>query len=260
MDDRLTRGGPLALAEGNLRVISTVTSDRRKRISGSVSGHWQDYHSGELIRALSGSVTLRPSSSLQVIVGPKYQRVFTEGQFITSRADSLARGTFGRRYVFSDVDQTTISFDTRVNWTFTPNLSLEVFAQPYVSAGDFSNYKEFLTPREYEFLSYGEGGSTRVPGQNGGFVVDPDGAAGPAVPFTVGANPGQRDFTFRSLRGNAVLRWEYRPGSTLFFVWQQLRAGESLLGDVDLGRDLSDIFQEPASNVFLIKATYWLGR
>ncbi|HEX6040884.1 DUF5916 domain-containing protein [Longimicrobium sp.] len=261
MDDRLTRGGPLALAVANWRLLATLGSDRRKRVSFNASGTWQDYTSGELIRALSGTATFRPSTSLQVSVGPKYQRVRSEGQFITARADSLARGTFGRRYVFSDVDQTTLSFDTRVNWTFTPNLSLEVFAQPYVSAGDFSNYKEFLTPGGYEFLVYGQdGASTLAPGQSGGFVVDPDGPAGPASAFTVGANGGQRDFTFRSLRGNAVLRWEYRPGSTLFFVWQQQRSGEALLGDVDLGRDLSDVFQEPASNVFLIKATYWVGR
>lgn len=260
MDDRLTRGGPLALAVANWRVTGNVVSDRRKPVYASVTGTWHNYTSGELIRALSGSITLRPSTSLQVSVGPRYERVRSEGQFITARVDSLAANTFGRRYVFSDVDQTTVSFDTRVNWTFTPNLSLEVFAQPFVSAGDFSNYKEFLTPGGYDFAVYGQDGETTlVPGENGGFVVDPDGA-GPASPFTVGAAPGQRDFTFRSLRGNAVLRWEYRPGSTLFFVWQQLRSGESLLGDLDVGRDLTDVFQEPASNVFLIKATYWVGR
>jgi hypothetical protein len=76
----------------------------------------------------------------------------------------------------------------------------------------------------------------------------------------VGDRPGQRDFTFRSLRGNAVLRWEYRPGSTLFFVWQQLRSAEYVLGDLDFGRDLPGAFGEPARNVFLIKATYWVGR
>lgn len=261
MDDRLTRGGPLALAVANWRVTGTLGSDRRKPVHATTTGTWHDYTSGEFIRALSGTVTLRPSTSLLVSVGPRYERVRTEGQFITVRADSLARGTFGRRYVFSDLDQTTVSFDTRVNWTFTPNLSLEVFAQPYVVAGDFSSYKEFLTPRGYDFLIYGQDGtSTLAPVEGGGFRVDPDGPAGPATSFVVGANGGQRDFTFRSLRGNAVLRWEYRPGSTLFFVWQQLRSGESLLGDLNVGRDLSDVFQEPASNVFLIKATYWVGR
>jgi hypothetical protein len=258
MDDRLTRGGPLALAVPAWRVVANAGSDRRKPVSASSSLTWQDYTSGESVRSLSGALTLRPSTFLQVTVGPRWQRVQSQGQFVLSRADSLATGTFGRRYVFADVDQTTISLDTRVNWTFTPNLSLEVFAQPYVSAGDFSNYKEFLTPGGYDFAVYGRDRGTLTEAENG-FVVDPDGA-GPATAFAVGDRGGQRDFTFRSLRGNAVLRWEYRPGSTLFFVWQQLRSAEYVLGDLDFGRDVSGAFQEPARNIFLIKATYWVGR
>jgi hypothetical protein len=71
---------------------------------------------------------------------------------------------------------------------------------------------------------------------------------------------GNPDFNVRSLRGNAVLRWEYRPGSTLFFVWQQQRRGSEPFGDFSLGRDAGAIFQQPADNVFVVKATYWLGR
>ena len=260
MDDRLTRGGPLALAVSMWRVSANAGTDRRKPVFGNASVNWMNYDSGELVRSVSGTVTMRPSTSLQVSVGPRYERVHSQGQFVQARADSLAVNTFRRRYVFADIKLSTLSFDTRVNWTFTPNLSLEVFAQPYVSAGDFSNYKEFLTPGGYDFAVYGRDAGTLTPASNGnGFVVDPDGA-GPAGTFSVGDRGGQRDFTFRSLRGNAVLRWEYRPGSTLFFVWQQLRSAEYLLGDLDFSRDLSGAFGEPARNVFLIKATYWIGR
>ena len=259
-DDRLTRGGPLAAAAGSWRVSGSVASDRRKPVLLSGGGSWQDYTSGEWVATLNAAVTLRPSTSLQVSVGPRWTRVYNQGQFVLARNDTLATSTFGRRYVFADVNQRQLSLETRVNWTFTPNLSLEVFAQPLVSAGDFSDYKEFVAPGRYDFAVYGEDVGTIAPASNGnGFVVDPDGA-GPATPFTVGAQAGQRDFTFRSLRGNAVLRWEYRPGSTLFFVWQQLRSAEHVLGDLDFGRDIPGAFQEPARNVFLIKATYWVGR
>ncbi len=257
-DDRLTRGGPLASGATSWRVVATAASDRRKRISASWNFTNQQYTTDEVYRVLGMSLTLRPATSLQVSVGPRYTRLRNEGQFVLSRADTLARATFGRRYVFADVDQSTLSLDTRINWTFTPNLSLEVFAQPFVSAGNFENYKEFLTPGEYEFGVYGQGYGTLAPAENG-FRVDPDGA-GPAGAFTVGDRGGQRDFTIRSLRGNAVLRWEYRPGSTLFFVWQQIRSAEYVLGDLDVGRDLGGAFGEPAQNVFLIKATYWIGR
>ena len=87
------------------------------------------------------------------------------------------------------------------------------------------------------------------------FEVDPDGS-GPAAPFTF-TDP---DFNFRSLRGNAVVRWEYRPGSTLFFVWTQDRSDSLLTGDLNFSRDRHELFSAKPNNIFLIKANYWLGR
>jgi hypothetical protein len=87
------------------------------------------------------------------------------------------------------------------------------------------------------------------------FAADPDGVDGPARPFTF-RDPS---FNYRSLRGSAVLRWEYRPGSTLFVVWQQQREGSEPFGNFDLGRDSRALFQQPARNVLLVKVTYWIG-
>jgi hypothetical protein len=89
----------------------------------------------------------------------------------------------------------------------------------------------------------------------GTVTIDPD-AGGAAPAFVL----GEPDFNIRSLRGNAVLRWEYRPGSTLFFVWQQSRAGSSDIGEFDFGRDVGAVFRERPTNVFLVKASYWFGR
>jgi hypothetical protein len=84
--------------------------------------------------------------------------------------------------------------------------------------------------------------------------VDPDGAgAAPAFSFS------DRDFNQRSLRGNAVLRWEYRPGSTLFFVWQQSRFGSIPSGKFDFSRDFDELWRAQPENVFVVKATWWLG-
>ena len=88
------------------------------------------------------------------------------------------------------------------------------------------------------------------------YTVDPDGATGPAAPFVF----NDPNFTDRSLRGTAVLRWEYRPGSTLFFVWTQQRSGESAFGDLNFRRDYRSLFGDRPDNVFLVKATYWVGR
>jgi hypothetical protein len=258
--DRLTRGGPLAFIPAGWNVSANVQSDRRKPLVAAASGAYAIDNGNEFDHSFSMSLSWRPSTNLQLSFGPSWERGRNTSQFVTARPDSFATATFGRRYVFADVDQTTLALNTRVNWTFTPNLSLELFAQPFVSSGNFDNYKEFLRPGTYDFGVYGKDYGTLAPAASGnGFTVDPDGA-GPAAPFTVGDRNGTRDFTFRSLRGNAVLRWEYRPGSTLFFVWQQLRSNEYDRGTLDFGRDFPGIFREPAENVFVIKATYWLGR
>jgi hypothetical protein len=171
-------------------------------------------------------------------------------------ADPTATTFGGKRYVFAFIKTRTISFDTRVNWTLKPELTLQLFAQPYFSSGDFTSFREFAAPRTVKTLDYGRdvGTITRdVP--DGTYTVDPDGD-GAAQQFTF-KDP---NFSFRSLRGTAVLRWEYRPGSALFFVWTQQRSGEDAYGDLDLRRDYSALWRDRADNVFMIKATYWLGR
>jgi hypothetical protein len=87
------------------------------------------------------------------------------------------------------------------------------------------------------------------------YLIDPDGP-GPAEEFTL----GNQNFNSRSLRGTGVLRWEYRPGSTLFFVWTQQREGFDTFGDFRFNRDRSALFRDRPTNVFQVKATYWIGR
>jgi hypothetical protein len=177
---------------------------------------------------------------------------------VRSVADPLATSTYGARYVFANIYQTTLSATTRVEWTLSPMLSFQLYAQPFASSGRYEGFKELARPRHREYNVYGEGGSTITPiadEQTTGYRIDPDGA-GPAPSFTVG-NP---DFSVQSLRGNAVVRWEYRPGSALFFVWQQERSGfDQFEGDFRTGHSIRNIFSQP-SNVFLIKATYWFAR
>jgi len=137
-----------------------------------------------------------------------------------------------------------------------------MYAQPFASAGRFSGFKELATPGTRQYLRYGrDNGSTVVTVRDPGsgktlsYTVDPDGA-GAAPAFSID-NP---DFRTHSLRGNAVVRWQYRPGSALFFVWQQERSDFlPFEGDFRTGRDTREIFGRP-SNVFLVKATYWFAR
>ncbi len=256
LDDRLTRGGPVARRSASRDFdLSVQTDDRRPFVldagysyARSSSGGWGHNFSLEL--------NMRPSSALQLSIEPDFSSEYNDLQFVTSIADPLAQRTFGRRYVFGDIEQHELSVSTRVAWTFSPKLSLQIYAQPFVSSGRFDRYKEFRTPRTFEFDVYGRDQGTIVRDrQSHEVTVDPDGA-GPAPSFTF----DERDFTVRALRGNAVLRWEYRPGSTLYFVWQQNREDEVAVADLAAARRPTDAFRVAAHNVFLIKASYWLGR
>jgi hypothetical protein len=149
-----------------------------------------------------------------------------------------------------------ISLSTRVNWTMRPNITLQVYAQPFVAAGNYKSFREFAATRSDVTQTYGAdiGTITQDPITRE-YTVDPD-AGGPAAAFTF----GDPNFTSRSLRGTSVLRWEYRPGSTLFFVWTQQRSGASGFGNTDFSRDARAMLGDRPDNVFLVKATYWLGR
>jgi hypothetical protein len=163
--------------------------------------------------------------------------------------------TYGKRYVFAALHNTTFSVDNRVEWTFTPALSFQLYAQPFVSAGRYSGFKEFLTPKKFEFAKYGSQLGTIARSSTGTYTVDPDGS-GPSPSFQF----NDPTFNIRNLHGNAVVRWEYRPGSALFVVWQQRRSNFQPFGDFNAGRDVAGIFRTVPTNVFLVKATYWIGR
>jgi hypothetical protein len=253
--DRLTRGGPLARVPGTITGNFTVGSDGRRMLSvQSSTSVERDSFDGGRSTVNTTSVTLRPASNVSVTFGPTLTRLTSSNQYLQTVPDSTATATYGHRYVFARLHQTTLSADTRVDLTFTPTLSLQVYAQPFISAGGFSQYKELQQPGTADYGVYGAGQGSIVSAANG-IVVDPDGD-GPASSFHI-SDP---DFNLRSLRGDAVLRWQYRPGSALFVVWQLQRSGATGLGDFDLARDVGAIFREPVTNVLLLKVTYWLSR
>jgi hypothetical protein len=150
-----------------------------------------------------------------------------DSQWVTNT--TLANGA--TRYVFGRIDQKTVSINTRFNYTMTPTLSLQVYAEPFVSAGDYTNFKELVDGRAPEYSDR----YRRI------------------------AYSGNPDFNIRSFRTTNVLRWEYKPGSSLFLVWQAGKQGYENVGDFRFGRDFSGVFAAPSHNVFLVKFSYWLN-
>ncbi len=158
--------------------------------------------------------------------------------------------TYGVRYVMSDIIQETASMEIRIDWTFTPRLSLQAYLQPFMGVGDYFKFKELRAPRTFDFDVYGEGGST-IAKKDRIYTVDPDGP-GPAPKFSF-YDP---NFNLKSLRGTVVLRWEYRPGSTAYLVWTQNRTDNAYPGDFDFGRDAALLFRAKGDNIFLFKLNY----
>src|SRR5882762_4790088 len=253
-DDRATRGGPVVKRPANDFASVNVNTDFRKKVVVGTQidvGCSREHYCSQFANL---SLQLRPASNVQLTVGPSWSHDETGAQFIRSFVDFQATRFFARRVVFAQLFQNSIGMDTRVNVTFSPTLTLELFMQPLIASGKYSRWREFATSRTTRKLTYGVDIGTVIPTAQGD-TIDPDGAAGPAQPFFI----ARRDFTFRSLRGNTVLRWEYRPGSTLFVVWtRSSRIPDRPEGDIR-GGDFGDLFQGPSENVFLVKVNYWLG-
>jgi hypothetical protein len=228
-DDRLTRGGPPALELPSGFTNFYLNSDSRKKIVLHFNGGrgWSDSGGGSGDGGFS--VQWKPSSRVNLSTGPSYSHNVTIAQYVTTIGDPTAAATHGKRYVFARLRQKQLSLETRLNMLFTPKASLQVFMQPLAVVGHYLDFKSLAAPKTFDFHPY------------------------PNVPI----NP---DFNFKSLRVNAIFRWEWRLGSTLYIAWTQQRQDLSNPGEFQLGRDLGRIFTGPADNVFLFKISRWFGR
>jgi hypothetical protein len=196
----------------------------------------------------SGSVNLsvRPSPQWQLSFGPSYNRTDSSQQYVTSLSGGRAE-TYGRRYIFAYIDRTTISAQLRMSYTVRPDLTLD--AEPFAASGRYYDYGELAAPRSLDRLLYGTAGSTLTVGADGSRVVSIDGTT-----ITL----RNRDFNVRSFNSNAVLRWEWLPGSTMYLVWQQSRSDEEILGTPVGVRDAFRSARVPGTNILLLKTSWWL--
>jgi hypothetical protein len=251
LSDRRTRGGPLMVNQPGVEWDFQMDSDPSKRWIYGFGLHGNHYlEDWEQSWTARASLEWKPGSRVSLQLEPQIERIGTSSQYVDTFDDVAAISTFGHRYVFADLDQTTVSASVRLNWIFTPKLSLEVYAQPLLSSGRYTGFKELARPRSYAFNPYPDPTPTADPDR---IVVDPDGANGPAA----GQEIDDPNFSLASLRGNAVLRWEYSPGSTLFLVWTQNRSDSESIGTFQTGRALDRLFGAAGDNIFLVKVSYW---
>jgi hypothetical protein len=260
-----TRGGPLMLEPSRVTYSLRANTDPRARLTVTPSAQLMRSTPEAWSTSLALQVGYRPSPRVDVKVEPALERERNPRQYVATANDPSFTPTFGQRFVFADIDRTTFSLGTRLNVTFTPHLTLQLFAQPLLSAGEFVTYKQFSRAGTDQFDPFEEGtaevagtsvrcvgGRTCRDGDNR--FVDFQGDGVSDISFR------ERDFRVRSLRGNAVLRWEYRPGSTLFLVWQQRRHFEDrAASEFGLRQDFGRLLDQQPDNVLILKMNYWLS-
>jgi len=226
-DDRLTRGGPMAIRPALTGFQALVSTDGRKRVTGSAAAGGTRDEVGGWSTTIVAGVGVKTSDRWNIQLSPTLSRARITAQYVTRVNDTGYAPTYGRRYVFAPLSQVELSVDTRLNISLTPRLSLETYVQPLISSADYGAPKQLVAARTYDFVPYQ------------GSIPNPD-------------------FNLRSLRGNSVLRWEWREGSTLYLAWQQARSDSAPYGDFEFDRDRRALLGVRPDNIFILKVNYWL--
>jgi hypothetical protein len=224
---RRTRGGPLMLTPSSTNFNVDFYSDNREWwVLGAGGGSGTGKDGGSI--NMYASLELKVTPTLTLAIGPQYYKGTSNAFYAYSYGDASATETFGRRYVFAILTNTELSANLRANWILSPDLSFQIYLQPYIATGAYTDFKSLAKPKTYDF------------------VVE-----------TPAYNP---DFRYASLRGNAVLRWEYMPGSTLFLVWTQSRENIESIGDFEFNHSVNQLFNHTRpDNILMLKFSYWLG-
>ncbi|MFN8574843.1 MAG: DUF5916 domain-containing protein [Gemmatimonadaceae bacterium] len=225
-----TRGGPTMRQAGALFVFGGLTSDQRKPVVASLSLNGNRGDAGRSASFnVSPEVSLRVASRFRTSIGASFMHNVDNTQWVDNYGVITSDTT---HYTFAHLDQKLVALTSRVDYTVSPTLTVQVYAQPFATSGGYSDWRELSRPtaRTYEerFQPYR--------------AVSPDG------------------FNFKEFRSNSVVRWEYRPGSTLYFVWAQGRQQDGVdPGSFSFSRDYRNLFRSHPMNTFLIKASYWLS-
>jgi hypothetical protein len=247
----LLRGGPSFIVPGEQSINLNIETDESKKIS-FYAGTYQSAGDVKNFRYYEywAGMELRPFNSLSISIDPDYCIQKSNLQYILS--NKIKNAT----YLFGKLDQKTLTFTFRINYTINPNLSLEYYGEPFISAGKYTAFKNITS---YNAATYNErfhvysSDEINFDKTKSKYSID-DNTDG-----TIEYSFDNPDFNFRQFRSNLLLRWEYSPGSTLFLVWSQGRTSNATNGKFSYGNDMKDLFSIRPHNVFLIKFSYWFS-
>ncbi|MFC1563739.1 DUF5916 domain-containing protein [candidate division KSB1 bacterium] len=249
----MLRGGPSFRTPGRWNMWYNIDSDQRKSIYYGLNGFFsKSDESNTNAFNLNPRFSWRIKDSLILSTFPFYSRNHTDYQYM-----STVNVSDGSRYLLGRIDQTTMGFTMRVDYSITPNLSIQYYGQPFVSAGKYTDFKKVTSSRadKYENRIH-EFSTAEISYDSENKIYSINELISGSSSYSFG-NP---NFNFRQFRSNLVIRWEYIPGSTMFIVWSQERTKGGSLGDFSFRDDMDDLFNVHPNNVFLIKINRWFAR
>jgi|WetSurMetagenome_2_1015567.scaffolds.fasta_scaffold09516_7 hypothetical protein len=248
----LLRGGPSFTLPGSTEMNLNISTDDSKKLSMYVGNYHniadQKY---SLYHEYWMGFDIQPMNALSVSLETDYMVLDNQLQYVeTTDMDD------DPRYIFAELNQKTIYFTFRLNYTFTPELSLEYYGQPFISAGKYTHYKKITNPHAGKFINRYQTFSNTEISYN---ATDNDYAIDEQIDGITDYTFDNPDFNFRQFCSNLVLRWEYLPGSTLYLVWSQGRTSDATNGVFSYGNDMKELFGVTPHNVFLLKFSYWFS-
>ncbi|HVF41177.1 MAG TPA: DUF5916 domain-containing protein [Gemmatimonadaceae bacterium] len=246
--DNLTRGGPMMGYGANWSVNGYLATNPARKTQWRLTPTYGADEMDGWTAVVSGGISVRPGNQIELSVDPAYARFVNPRQFFAN-LEGGSDATFGRRYVFSYIERSELSARIRLNYALGTDLTLETYAEPFASSGRFFRLGELPAARSYVLREFGKDGTTLTKFGNDSLVVT-DGDQRFKLPV--------RDFNILSFRSNMVLRWEWRPGSTAYLVWQQNRGEQRTAANLVRVRSLYDAITATGDNVFALKLSYWL--
>ncbi len=252
ISSRMLRGGPKIKTLGHYTAYVNLDSDNRKKFTVGINGFLPRSFGG-YSKTIGGDVTFsyRPFENVQVSLIPNLMRSQSTLQYIQ---ETEYEGE--SRYVFGSIDQRILGLSLRLNVNITPDFTIQYWGQPFLATGEYDQLKMISDPMADEFTDrYTEYSSEQMDC----YYDDSYCAIDENIDGNVDYYIGYPNFNLKEFKSNLVARWEYRPGSVVYLVWNQGRSGYNAYGDLDMNRDFQDMFKVYPHNVFLIKFSYRFG-
>jgi hypothetical protein len=247
------RGGPAIILPGVKNIWLGISSNDQKKLTIGLNYTAVQGDINDAKRMINFGIDLgyRPSKSLKITLSPGFTNSEDELQYVTQQEYKNQTD-----YVFARIHQRTLSASLRINYNITPDLSIQYWGQPFLSSGKYTDFKKITNGRaDYysdRFRVFPASEILYNPSLEQYRISDQAG--------TELYNFDQPDFNVKEFLSNMVVRWEYKPGSTLFLVWSQNRKNSVANGNFNLADDMRDLFNNRPYNVFLLKASFRLGR